>query len=165
MGIDWEEILGAEGEDIADAYEEHVTDTDESYVSSALFGTETYDEADDLPDEEEEDWDGEYLQFWHPEVAGDILEGREDLSSYTVNDLTCLKEELVSVLGDKERYQGVKDDVYQAAIDAVDRALETKIAAEKAAKEKEEEEKQRIAKEYAKEYAAVCPADDEEPFT
>lgn len=68
-------------------------------------------------------------------------------------------------MGDKERYQGVKDDVYQAAIDAVDRALETKIAAEKAAKEKEEEEKQRIAKEYAKEYAAVCPADDEEPFT
>ena len=30
MGIDWEEILGAEGEDILDAYEERVGDNKSS---------------------------------------------------------------------------------------------------------------------------------------
>ncbi len=98
MGIDWEEILGVEGEDLADAYEDSIPDDDDdnprsyrSYSPRSYDYSDEYEffddedffdddlpEGEDFPDEEEVFPDEEGV---FPYVGEECSPGEEEDSS------------------------------------------------------------------------------------
>ena len=98
MGIDWEEILGAEGEDMADAYDDATeSDSDDYYNADRAPAEEPYDD-----DYDDVDWayDALYNEFCGAQMV--ICQQLKDLKKL----LAALKEHnIVIPEGIEERYQ------------------------------------------------------------
>ena len=111
MGIDWEEILGAEGEDLARAYDDSIPDDGWDDEQEPFYGQEIQESQDDQDDlYEQEDEDDIDLQMrltnWYycleriahldPDstLAQDIIEGKVDLGKYERQDLLEVMDDL-----------------------------------------------------------------------
>lgn len=112
MGIDWEEILGAEGADMADAYNDSIPE--EPYERDTLEEDPYDDPNDDLNDDDE--LHAEYEALTHEQlvdkcinfewVAGDLQQMFDSAKQYIKTLMDLLEEHGIQVPEEvKERYK------------------------------------------------------------
>ena len=105
MGIDWEEILGAEGEDLARAYDDSIPDDDWDDEQEPFYGQDDQDGPYEQEDEDDidlqmrlTDWYDCLERIAHFDLdntlAQDIIEGKLDLSKYEQQDLSFMIDDL-----------------------------------------------------------------------
>ena len=115
MGIDWEEILDAEGEDLARAYDDSIPDDDWDDEPNPEYGqfygqedSDSQDDQDDLYGQEDDDdidlqmrltdwyYCLERISHLDPDstLVQDIIEGKLDLSKYERQDLSEMMDDL-----------------------------------------------------------------------